>query len=230
MNEEILKKAAEEAADAILSGIPDDSSINHSFSPAFERKMNKLIRHEKHSAFYRYMGKAACIAALIIAAGLLLLASSEEVRAAVFGWIKQHSGTTTVDYYFEGDADETAALQYAFGWIPEGYTLIAEDIDMEFGTGTRVYLDNTGHYAYLNYINVMDDAATMFWIDGDDPNYIYKQVEVSGYPADLYMSLSDEHTSGLVWYNEYNVLFYVSAAMDEEELIAWAESVYLIEE
>ena len=52
ISEEMLKKAAAEAEQAIRDSLPAPAACKHEFSPSFQRKMRRAFRKAKHPIIY----------------------------------------------------------------------------------------------------------------------------------------------------------------------------------
>lgn len=92
INEEMLKLAAAEVSEAMVASVP---MREHSFSPAFERKIRGLIRRAAHPVGYRVLRQAAAVLAAAIMTFALLYMTSPTVQAAVNSWIRSTFG----DYF-----------------------------------------------------------------------------------------------------------------------------------
>ena len=53
ISEEMLKKAAAEAEQAIRDSLPAPAECEHEFSPSFQRKMRRTFRKAKHPIIYK---------------------------------------------------------------------------------------------------------------------------------------------------------------------------------
>ena len=71
----ILLDAVRQEYGSLLEKRPE-----HDFSPAFEKKMKKLLRRAKHTAWHRFIQAAACILLAVLLTGCAVLAVSPEAR------------------------------------------------------------------------------------------------------------------------------------------------------
>lgn len=160
---------------------------------------------------------AACLA-IVLCFGTLL-ATSETVSAAFFGWLKE-----TYEMFFVyrspgGAATSAELMTYRPGWVPEGYS---EDEAIAVGNGEAVYYTNEqGMFMTFSYAD--NSSATGFFVDVSQTTKY--QVEVNGCSADLFISNDPNASSCIMWINEHNTAFYISAFLDGDELIQLAESV-----
>ena len=84
----------------LLESPPDDA-----FSPAFERRMKKLLRRAAHPVRYRFVQAAACAALVVVLSGCSVLAFSAEARAAFMGWVREVYASWSV-YRYTGEAEQ----------------------------------------------------------------------------------------------------------------------------
>ena len=92
----MLDAARQEYGDLIVQ-LPE-----HDFSPAFEKKMQKLIRRANHPIRYRVAQAVACLLLAALLSGCTALAISPEVRAAFVGWVREVYETWFV-YRYTGE-------------------------------------------------------------------------------------------------------------------------------
>ena len=120
-----LKAALQEAYFMELEELPSEEILSEdealTFSPAFERKMKKLIRRADHPVWYRIAQAAACLLLAALLSGCTVLAVSPEARAAFAGWVREVYETWFV-YRYTGEEQPTSEnTVYAPTWVPEGY-------------------------------------------------------------------------------------------------------------
>ena len=219
-----LKAALQEAYFMELEEIPSEEILSEdealTFSPAFERKMKKLIRRADHPIRYRIAQAAACLMLAALLSGCTILAVSPEARAAFVGWVRETYEDYFV-YYFTGDAHSNSE-NYVFepSWIPDGYTksfvselsgqtiIVFEDenkTQLTFG-----YSKNLGYWKL--YVDIEDSEV--------------QQVEVSGQTAEMYSSNSNGGTKHLIWIDKNtDCAFFISANLSKDTMIKIAESV-----
>lgn len=78
ISEEMLKKAAAEADQAIRDSLPAPAECEHEFSPSFQRKMRRTFWKAKHPVIYKLPKYAACfILAVALASGTWLTVDVE---------------------------------------------------------------------------------------------------------------------------------------------------------
>ena len=165
-----------------------------------------------------WLSRVACVLLAILLAGSAILTFNTEARAAFFGWMRQHVETYYM-YFFAGEPTPSTPAKYELGWIPDGLEHVTT-LDIDNGE-CFIYTDEQQLLTQFSY--VLNGDNVNWSIDGVD--YIQKKVSVNGNPADLYIAPTDDQTSSIIWANEKNDFFTLSAPFDEDTLIKMAESV-----
>lgn len=229
IQEDKLKEAAEEAGKVLLDSLPDGDILHHTFSKQFKKKMRKLLWKEKYPIIYYGVKSVACVLGAVILSGALLLACSEDARAAMRGWIKELRGDLYLEYFFEDtNTNELSNVKYGTSWVPRGYALLHEE--MVAGDYIYIYMDELGNLAQFTYAISPEINNAVVYVDGNSPDYQYIETQVGKYKADLYYSITNNHTSTLIWTDKNDSLFVITGKLEKEELIKWAESVVEIKE
>ena len=89
----------EQALDRLIHGVILDTARleygvllaeapEHTFSPAFERRMKKLLRRGRHPVWYKSLHAAACVLLALLLSGCAVLAVSPEAREVFAGWVR----------------------------------------------------------------------------------------------------------------------------------------------
>ena len=165
-----------------------------------------------------WLSRVACVLLAILLTGSAVLTFSAEARAAFFGWMRQQVETYYM-YFFAGEPTPSTPVKYELGWIPDGLEHVTT-LDIDNGE-CFIYTDEQQLLTQFSY--VLNGDNVNWSIDGVD--YIQKKVSVNGNPADLYIAPTDAETSSIIWANEKNDFFTLSAPFDEDTLIKMAESV-----
>ena len=112
ISEEMLKKAAAEADQAIRDSLPAPAECEHEFSPSFQRKMRRTFRKAKHPVIYKLPKYAACFVLAVALASGTWLTVDVEARAAFFAWVREQY-EAFVEYRFIGEApQENTIVKY----------------------------------------------------------------------------------------------------------------------
>ena len=202
-----LKAALQEAYFMELEEIPSEEILSEdealTFSPAFERKMKKLIRRADHPIRYRIAQAAACLLLAVLLSGCTVLAVSPEARAAFVGWVRELSVGWSVYHYFGEKKDSLGDIIYRPTWVPDGYEGV-----LEYSDPWNV---NIG---YQKEAQVKSDGVEV------------KHILIGGHSADLYLDPEPGTANVLMWMNdEAGALFTISASFSGDEIIKMAESV-----
>ena len=190
-----------------LEELPSEEILSEdealTFSPAFERKMKKLIRRADHPIRYRIAQAAACLLLAVLLSGCTVLAVSPEARAAFVGWVRELSEGWSVYHYFGEKKDSLGDIIYRPTWVPDGYEGV-----LEYSDPWNV---NIG---YQMEAQVKSDGVEV------------KHILIGGHSADLYLDPEPGTANVLMWMNdEAGALFTISASFSGDEIIKMAESV-----
>lgn len=226
ISEEQLRLAAQRAGKALAESLPEPEDCHHEFSPEFERKMRKLIRKSRHPGFYKGLKRAACFLLVLLLSGGAFLTVNAEARELVFGWISEKFEDSQ-RYFHQGDPTPAEDIVYYQIDVPDEYWL--ESRYEGEGYINEYYVNEEGKYVNFVYQYITEiSGGEMYIIDTESKK---KNVFVHDMPADLYIADLPENSNTVVWTDtETGALLDVTAYMDEDELIALAESVVPREE
>lgn len=219
--DEMLKAAAEKSCEIYVNQLENgyDADKQHTFSPQFKRKIKKLKRKADYPVFYRSVQRAAAILLAILICASAWLAVDVEARNAVFGWIKDVYESFLVYRFEENTQSNNVQGSYLPTWLPDGYTEFYAD---ESAENTFVVYTNEGG-EMLKFNCAPNTNETDWFVDTAETER--SQVEVNGNPADLLLSTDPDVASGILWTTSDGTAFYLSAFLQEEDLIKVAESV-----
>lgn len=225
ITDEMLQKAAHEAALKLNSELPKPSECKHEFSKRFERKMQKIVRQTRHPYLYRILQTAACLLLIVTLSFGSVLVVSVEARAAVWGWIEEIRDRFIV-YFVDDDSVTTPAkVEYQLGWLPEGYGL-QEEVEKLSGK-LLLYSNSSSQQLTFSYVEQSKD--TMFSAEGVE--YIQHHPKVNGVVADVYLAPDENESNAIVWVDpKTETLLYITGYVTEEDLIQMAESVTQVNE
>ena len=218
----MLRKAADESLEDYVSGLERDydPEHQHKFSLKFEKKIKRLKRKAEHPFLYRTLQRVASIALAILIGGGTWLAVDVEARAAFFGWVKEVYETFFV-YRFSDEVDISAETKnFEPRWVPDGYEK-TRTID----TGGRiniVYKNESGQFLKFNYI--YDPNETNIFVSADGGRT--KTTVVGDYQADLILFDDPSVANCILWSDFDECAFYISAFLNEEDLVKIANSIY----
>ena len=222
ISDDALREAAFAVDQAMLEALPDTEEYTHTYSPAFEKKMCRLVRRANHPVFYKTMYRAACVLLVLMLSAGLVLTFHTEARATVVEWIKEN-----VENYFlftsSGEKEDTAVSEgYCIGWIPDGYTLLFSALSGD--NKMEGYVNDAGQVLVFQYIYRTSNSSLL--LGGGE--YEEKYIVTDKLEATVRLSKNSNDSSNIVWYaGNGEILLHVSGYLEEGDLIKIAESVYL---
>lgn len=220
ISEEMLKKAAAEADQAIRDSLPAPAECEHEFSPSFQRKMRRTFRKAKHPVIYKLPKYAACFVLVVALASGTWLTVDAEARAAFFAWVREQY-EAFVEYRFIGEApQENEIVDYELTWLPEGYSETESHILA--GSSITVYRNETGRIIQFSYSQGGD--ATSLFVKSNYSKII--TIELESMVAEYYEAEEQGDANALTWMSEDGeIMFCITAFEPKEVLVEMAESV-----
>ena len=123
-----LQEAFREAARREFAMVPDESELDYTFSPVFQRKIQRIIRAQVHGYWnmVNTVGKRIAIAAVIIAMLLTTAMAIKPIRERVIKFfvdVYEECFAVTFGAEESGDLDPTPKpmTKYTLSFLPEGY-------------------------------------------------------------------------------------------------------------
>jgi len=212
-----LRTALEAVDDAIAAALPSESCCDHTFSPRFEQKMQRVFRRAAHPVARKVLLHAAC--ALLVLTALLscLVAFHPAVRAKVMGWIREWMGDFH-SYSHQVPARSVDMPRYYLSELPEGYVYTETAyLDSQY---TIFYTSDSGQIIRFTYLQGSQNAS----LYNKHTEYAVSTTSINGYIAELYIAITPELNNHVVWYDSDNsMIFYISGACSEDALIRLAE-------
>lgn len=221
ISESMLRNAAKKSYEIHVDQLVDgyDPKIQHEFSPRFEKRIRKLKSKARHPLLHRVPQLVASIILVILIAGCSWITMDSGARAAFLGWVKEVYETYFV-YKFEGNIDENDySAHYRPTWLPDGYMqYYVEQVDT---TTIVLYKNSDGLILKFQYAYKPD--KTDWFLDARQATI--KDTTVNGDPAEILIAENTSDANVILWTNEDNSAFFVSAFLSEADLIKVAESV-----
>ena len=224
INDKMLKNAAESSCKTYVSFLENgfNTTDRHVFSALFESKIEKLKRRAAHPVLYRPVTRAAAVILAILLAGSLWLTFDTSARTAFFGWIKEEVEGYFVYHYSEDVDNSVEPSNYEPSFIPKGYK---RAVEIDSGSmKTILYSNDEGKSMQFNYI--YDPSDVGFIIDAVGGTT--KKATVKGYEAELVLFENVEKSNDILWTDENEHTFHISAFLNENDLLRVAESIYEI--
>ena len=174
---------------------------------------------KKHIIWPRVRSAAACFLLAVLLTGSAILTFSVEARAAFFGWVREQYENFYV-YFFEGEAAVADPAKYELGWLPENCVFVTSYETA--GGEVYIYTDERDTLIQFSYTSDPDNENVYVTHNGAEKI----EVTVNDYPAEIYISPSENETDSIGWTNpNTNTLFFISGHFDQETFIRMAESV-----
>ena len=202
-------------------------------TPRYQRQMAAMVKDplkwERRRArpLWKNVAQKAAVILLVFSLSLgSLMAVSPTVRAAVVRWVTEWYETHVV-YKFSGEQIADEMPQYEVTDLPEGY---AETERVEWPSYVSIIYqkvnDENTPWIYLQYIYMQQGASSNFEIENAD----IIPVTVNGLEGQLYLTKDSEQSdSTITWIDpNENILFAVSAALGDDDILHIAESVSLV--
>lgn len=224
MNDKLLENAVKIAVEKDYKKEVTDFSEkdSHTFSPAFEEKMQPLLRRESPIRYrkrlkFRYL----LVAILVLLFGGMTVLANPDVRERIGKYFEQlFDDHTDVSLDAPEQHKEKEFVKVKPTYIPEGYELIEKAYNKQTQEYILSFVNENG-YA-LHYTQSIPEQ----W--ENSPNSITsngvpaKTLDIGGFPGYL---LSDEHGVYSLIYVTDNYIFYASGKVDSEELIKIIQSL-----
>lgn len=173
IDESYLYTYIQDAENVLMEHIPEEESLNHTFSNKFNKKMKKLIKYEQRSKTSRVISKISKVAALALLITALLntvlICSVQAYRNRFFEVIKTVTEQFT-SYYIESDTPHTAnMIPKNPKSLPEGFTQ-SESVSTE-NLHFIEYTNNAGQYIEY-YQEVISDGVMNIDTESADTKHI----------------------------------------------------------
>lgn len=220
ISEEMLKKAAAEADQAIRDSLPAPADCKREFSPSFQRKMRRIFRKANHPVIYKLPKYAACFVLVVALAGGTWLTVDVEARAAFFAWVREQY-EAFVEYRFIGEApQESEIVDYELTWLPEGYS--EKESHILAGSSITMYTSESGQIIQFSYSQGGD--ATSLFVKSNYSKIL--PIELENVVAEYYEAENQGDANALTWTSaDGKIMFCITAFEPKEALVKMAESV-----
>ena len=208
ITENQLKQALRDAVSAEFDAILSSTQVEHVFSERFEKKMQKLIKHER-SPLWHLTNTGAKRALIVALAAVMLLSCAcaiKPVREYIAGFFTELHDTY-YDIFFK---KETAVIEeeYYISSIPEGFELYEAGSFTSDAIITKRYINSKEdeivfsqtitEYTFLTLDSEQGDVQEMLTING-------RNIALYSSHNMLYaMWIEDGYLFELIVYGEYD--------------------------
>jgi len=218
MTDEMIQVAALEANQALITQLPLSGECQHEFSPGFRKKMKKLIFRRKHPILLKALRTAAGVVIVFMLGGGLLLTFNSEVRAEFLSWMKESNKGLVMYFTTEGVRENNRKLRYRLSEIPEGYE--EYEIDSSEDGAALVYINEQRKFLKFYYLHDSNEAVLGLYTEG----YQCINTTIGDLKGEMYLADDQDMANAIVWKDE-STIWYLSAFLDEEELLKLAKSI-----
>lgn len=223
MTDERLKQAARQAGQAIADSLPAPEDCTHTFSLHSQQKMTRLLRRAERPR-RRPALRAACMLLVCLLGCGVFFQVNAEAKEIFLGWVSRLEEGAQ-HYFFSGEpVANDKFIRYSLNGLPDGYQLYDLD-DINENERVIVYVNEEGQFLRFGYLRKEAKATSpdLFFITGEARK---QTVLVHGKTADFYMDETGNASSLIVWTDDdTGFLLYISAYLNESELICLAEEV-----
>lgn len=218
----MLEVACGEIMDDQIAGWDADNTVEHEFSPEFERKMKKLLRDHTREirlkAARKALGRVAAVIIVIMALGFTITISVQALRVQFFNTIMELA-EEYIGFTFSDNKEQPSDNILHPDYLPEGYR---EDNVEDLLSGTCItYINQDGNQIKLYQQLKREGLSVRIDNEHSKPPY---SVVVSGVLVQIYESKSDGYDSFYVWEMEQS-FYELSGSTDPAELIKIVESM-----
>lgn len=209
--EPILAAACESAMTELYASAAYEDCPSHVFSPAFEKKIEKLRRHLRGGR-YHTLTRAAKVA--LIAAILIVLLAASAVAAHRYGGFSFVFGDGFVDVIMERQ-NEPLEGELNCGYIPDG--MIETDASTGRGIRRRVYIKENDPEKII-FVYVCNSRAVVSF---DTDNHNQKEVTENGVRYTVFEATDAVEWPSIVFWQfpDQPYLYYVEGKLEPEELL-----------
>lgn len=197
-------------------------------SPEFEAKMSRMLADPKGCAkkraraarpLWRKVLASAAAVVLVLSVSLAgVMAVSPTARAwvehVVVQWLEEYVGIR-----FHGEGGENGNPWRPI-WLPGGFEQVDASDYNEYGR--VVYKSSGGTEIYFEYKLVSE--GNRFNVDTEHNEY--KEIDLNGHPAYLFIKNEERHPNYLVWTDKEKIVaFRLMGDIDVETLIEMAKNI-----
>lgn len=224
MTKKEYKQCISEALCPEYNAMLSESLIEHTFSPEFKNKMDKLIRHRKkpYYSFVNTIGKR--VAVIILTFVMISFTTVMSVGALrkpfqkfVINMFKTHSDIRSDPE----DTEEYPKTIESIYDIPNGIEGYEKELLREDSIGRHV-LYTKGN----KFVDLIQDVVYVFSMNANTEGATIEHIDINGYDAIGW--LNNLNCYNLLWNNGEYIIFILSN-ISKDELITIAKSVQKVE-
>ena len=219
-----LKEAAARVEESMLAGLMQEDRPEHSFSPAFDLKMEPVLtRGRKQERNRRAAWTVAAAFALVMICAFSWLASHAQARSAIQRWIRETWRNQIVYRFWDKNIAEIPEARPR--WLPDGY----RETDAVYLEGWILvtYQDEYGDCIFFE-VGTMREGQTIEIIPNSKEDRL-ETIKVNNLFGELYIPADEEEQSNLIWMDDDTGVYYeISARLEASVMLHIAETVKLV--
>lgn len=215
--DEKLKNSLMEAMELDVARLKEQTANTppHTFSPEFERNMEKLIkqveRKSKMRAAFRYV--AAVLVVTLLTGGIIFIGSgslrASEMSISIREWFESFFTVEDGDHRRKEDGVLFDVSQ--IGYIPEGFELEAEY--NSYGMIQYKYKNCTNDYIIIR----VSKAKTSITVDNENIN---NDICINNAGYEYALTYKEDSSENVVfWNDDESINYFISGTIDSTELI-----------
>lgn len=228
--EELVRRALKENLRAEFPDVfdPDMEFPRPDFSPRYLRRERKLLsdpvgyaRRQARPVWQKALQTAACLVLCCAVLFAAVMAGSPSARAWVMErtvrWTEQFTEFTFISRNPKGVTED-----WRPAYIPEGFVETDADWDKLTGALDLTYEDESGG-RFVLFVTPADQNVS-FNVDNEHSDY--KEIEINGKAASLFVSNTEGYPSYLLWTSaDEATAFQISSNIDVDEMLKIAVDV-----
>ncbi len=215
----LLKQAFDEKDRIYFSSLPSrDELLDISFSPKFERRMQRLLLRAQ-KVYYPMINtlakRVACFILSVVALLSITTMSVEALREPFFQFVVK-TYETFADLFFPTNDETAPFIPCSPGYIPPGYKQISHDQGITYVRIT--YRNSEGKE--ITYSQMHNTGGTTSTIDIQEA--YFEKLMLTNDTEAIYM---EKKGTRLIYFKNENNIFKIMGQLPKEELVAMANSL-----
>lgn len=222
ITDEIICREMKSLDEKILKALPDTVKLNHTFSPSYEQKIEKLFKREGQRRKYGFpieSWKRVAVVFVVMMIGILTATLSvDAIREKVFSYIETIYDTYTSKIFCVEGENVGGFVPIYPTYIPEGYTLAIEDVEKD---GMFLsYETKDGEDCIVISQDLIYDQMNY----ADDSEYV-KQEICTVQEAEATLGIKNNGTIRVRWEKNGYIYLVSATKLSKDEVIKVCESL-----
>lgn len=219
VNDEFLHGYVRNAEKIMIDNIPCEDYIAHEFSKEFLNKMEKMIRSEKHTIYFRkisiYTKRVAIVILISLCVALTTTLSVEAYRIRFFEIITEvFDKFTSIKFQKEGLLKGDEFIPIESDYVPEGYKISMKEINQY--VQKIFYQDKTGKEIIYEQKLISSNSIIVDTENGEIENIKILDQKVT--------VLKNKGIYQVYWHDEINTYLLIGD-IEEQEFLLMAKDI-----